>query len=68
MQTKKFETGVGAFLIIALAAIVFLCLKVANVTSLRSEPTYRVYATFDNIGSLKTRFSIAPWWRGDWPC
>jgi phospholipid/cholesterol/gamma-HCH transport system substrate-binding protein len=54
MQTKKFETGVGAFLIIALAAIVFLCLKVANVTSLRSEPTYRVYATFDNIGSLKT--------------
>lgn len=54
MQTKKFETGVGAFLIIALAAIVFLCLKVANVTSLHSEPTYRVYATFDNIGSLKT--------------
>ncbi|MEL4016264.1 outer membrane lipid asymmetry maintenance protein MlaD [Dryocola clanedunensis] len=54
MQTKKFETGVGAFLIVALLAIIFLCLKVANVTSLRSEPTYRVYATFDNIGGLNT--------------
>ncbi len=54
MQTKKFEIGVGAFLLVALVAIIFLCLKVANVTSLRSEPTYRVYATFDNIGGLNT--------------
>ncbi|WP_435947040.1 outer membrane lipid asymmetry maintenance protein MlaD [Dryocola sp. BD586] len=53
MQTKKFEIWVGAFLLVALIAVVFLCLKVANVTSLRSEPTYRVYATFDNIGGLK---------------
>ena len=53
MQTKKFEIWVGAFLLVALVAIIFLCLKVANVTSLRSEPTYRVYATFDNIGGLK---------------
>lgn len=54
MQTKKFEIWVGAFLLVALIAIIFLCLKVANVTSLRSEPTYRVYATFDNIGGLNT--------------
>ncbi|HEY3982990.1 outer membrane lipid asymmetry maintenance protein MlaD [Cedecea sp.] len=53
MQTKKFEVWVGAFLLVALVAIIFLCLKVANVTSLRSEPTYRVYAVFDNIGGLK---------------
>ena len=53
MQTKKLEIWVGAFLLVALVAIIFLCLKVANVTSLRSEPTYRVYATFDNIGGLK---------------
>jgi phospholipid/cholesterol/gamma-HCH transport system substrate-binding protein len=52
MQTKKFEIWVGAFLLVALVAIIFLCLKVANVTSLRSEPTYRIYATFDNIGGL----------------
>lgn len=53
MQTKKFEVWVGAFLLLALIAVVFLCLKVANVTSLRNEPTYRIYATFDNIGGLK---------------
>lgn len=58
MQTKKFEIWVGAFLLVALVAAVFLCLKVANVTSLRSEPTYRIYATFDNIGGLKVSSPI----------
>lgn len=58
MQTKKFEIWVGAFLLVALVAVIFLCLKVANVTSLRSEPTYRVYATFDNIGGLKVSSPI----------
>jgi len=53
MQTKKLEIWVGFFLLVALAAVVFLCLKVANITSLRSEPTYKIYATFDNIGGLK---------------
>ncbi|WP_300003133.1 outer membrane lipid asymmetry maintenance protein MlaD [uncultured Cedecea sp.] len=53
MQTKKLEVWVGFFVLVALAAVVFLCLKVANITSLRSEPTYKIYATFDNIGSLK---------------
>jgi phospholipid/cholesterol/gamma-HCH transport system substrate-binding protein len=58
MQTKKSEIWVGAFLLIALVAAVFLCLKVANVTALNSEPTYRLYATFDNIGGLKARSPI----------
>lgn len=53
MQTKKSEIWVGIFLLIACLAALFVCLKAANVTSLRSEPTYQVYATFDNIGGLK---------------
>ncbi|POP44132.1 outer membrane lipid asymmetry maintenance protein MlaD [Superficieibacter electus] len=53
MQTKKSEIWVGIFLLVALLAGLFICLKAANVTSLRTEPTYRVYATFDNIGGLK---------------
>ncbi|QCR37348.1 outer membrane lipid asymmetry maintenance protein MlaD [Nissabacter sp. SGAir0207] len=53
MQTKKSEIWVGAFLLIALGAILFLALKVANITSMRPHPTYRIYATFDNIGGLK---------------
>lgn len=53
MQTKKNEVWVGVFLLVALLAALFVCLRVANVTSLRTEPTYQVYATFDNIGGLK---------------
>lgn len=54
MQTKKSEIWVGAFLIIALIAVVFLCLKVADIRSIGSDPTYRISADFDNIGGLKT--------------
>ncbi|VEA20863.1 putative ABC transporter periplasmic component YrbD [Salmonella enterica subsp. enterica] len=55
MQTKKNEIWVGVFLLVALLAALFVCLKAANVTSMRTEPTYKVYATFDNIGGLKVR-------------
>jgi len=58
MQTKKSEIWVGAFMLIALAAIVFLCLKVANIQSIGNEPTYRISATFDNIGGLKARSPV----------
>ncbi len=46
------------FLLAALLAALFVCLKAANVTSLRTEPTYRLYATFDNIGGLKARSPV----------
>lgn len=58
MQTKKSEIWVGLFLLIALLAALFVCLKAANITSLHTEPTYRVYATFDNIGGLKVRSPV----------
>ncbi len=53
MNTRKSEITVGAFLLLALVAVVFLCLRVADVKSLGNEPTWRLYATFDNIGGLK---------------
>lgn len=58
MQTKKSEIWVGAFMLIALCAIIFLCLQVANIKSIGNEPTYRIYATFDNIGGLKARSPV----------
>ncbi|WP_158782068.1 outer membrane lipid asymmetry maintenance protein MlaD [Pantoea sp. BAV 3049] len=54
MQTKKSEIWVGVFLLLALCAALFLCLRVADLKSLGSEPTWRLTATFDNIGGLKT--------------
>ena len=54
MQTKKSEIWVGAFLLLALCAVIFLCLRVADLKSIGNEPTWKLYASFDNIGGLKT--------------
>ncbi|MDC9589222.1 outer membrane lipid asymmetry maintenance protein MlaD [Xenorhabdus sp. XENO-10] len=58
MQSKKNEIWIGAFILIALAAIIFLCLKVADIRAFGSQPTYRVYAAFGNIGGLKVRSPV----------
>ena len=58
MQTKNSEIWVGVFLLLALLAALFICLKAADVASMRTEPTYRIYATFDNIGGLKTHSPV----------
>lgn len=58
MQTKKSEIWVGLFLLLALLAGLFICLKAADVASMRTEPTYRIYATFDNIGGLKANSPV----------
>lgn len=53
MQSKKTEIWVGLFMLIALGAVIFLCLKVADISSMGNVSTYRISATFDNIGGLK---------------
>ena len=58
MQTRKNEIWVGIFLLLALLAALFICLRAADITSIRTEPTYRIYATFDNIGGLKARSPV----------
>lgn len=58
MQTKKTEIWVGVFMLAALLAALFICLRAASVTSLHTEPTYRLYATFNNIGGLKVRSPV----------
>ncbi|XBS69382.1 outer membrane lipid asymmetry maintenance protein MlaD [Acerihabitans sp. KWT182] len=58
MQTKKSEVWVGVFMIAALCAIVFLCLQVANIRSVGNHATYRLSASFDNIGGLKVRSPV----------
>ncbi|WP_130833627.1 outer membrane lipid asymmetry maintenance protein MlaD [[Erwinia] mediterraneensis] len=53
MQSKKNEIWVGVFLLLALIAALFLCLRVADLKSVGTEPTWELNATFDNIGGLK---------------
>ena len=40
-------------MLIALAAIVFLCLKVADIQSIGNKSTYQINAAFSNVGGLK---------------
>ncbi|CUX96386.1 outer membrane lipid asymmetry maintenance protein MlaD [Candidatus Doolittlea endobia] len=58
MQIKKSEIWVGAFMIIAFCAIMFLCLKMADIHSVSNAATYRISASFDNIGGLKIRSPV----------
>ncbi|WP_457913631.1 outer membrane lipid asymmetry maintenance protein MlaD [Candidatus Gillettellia adelgis] len=58
MQTKKSEIWVGAFMLISLCSTIFICLQAANIKWISNKPTYRIYATFDNIGELKVQSPV----------
>ncbi len=54
-QAVKYEFWVGLFLLIGIAALVFLGLRVANIQGFNQAKSYQVNAIFDNIGGLKVR-------------
>lgn len=58
MEKARNDVWVGLFVIIGLAALVFLALKSANLLSLSFESDYRVTARFDNVGGLKPRAAV----------
>ncbi len=58
MNRATIDLWVGIFVTIGIGAIVFLALKVGNLTSLQNTPTYRIEASFDNIGGLKLRAPV----------
>ena len=58
MNRTAIDLWVGIFVAIGLGAIVFLALKVGNLTSLAKVPSYRLEARFDNIGGLKLRAPV----------
>ena len=58
MQRSKIDVWVGLFVLIGAAAILFLALQAANMLNLSFAPTYRVTATFDNVGSLKPKAAV----------
>ena len=58
MNRSTLDLWVGIFVTIGLGAILFLALKVGNLTSFSNAPGYRVEARFDNIGGLKLRAPV----------
>ena len=53
MQRSKNDVWVGLFVLIGLAAVLFLALKSANLLQFSWNKDYTVTAKFDNIGGLK---------------
>ena len=55
---RKIEVGVGLFLLVALAGLLFLSMEVSGLTTLFKQPGYFITAEFDDIGQLKIRGSV----------
>jgi len=58
MTKKNIEMLVGLFVVLGIAALVFLALKAANLGSFGDNGGYILQARFDNIGSLKPRAPV----------
>ena len=58
MNRTTLDLWVGIFVAIGLGSLLFLALKVGNLASSNTGPTYRLDAKFDNIGGLKIRGAI----------
>ena len=55
MSRKLLDLWVGFFVALGCAAILFLALRVGNLSSANFAETYQLTAKFDNIGGLKVR-------------
>ena len=55
MSRQVIDLWVGFFVLIGFAAVLFLALRVGNVSSANFAETYQLKAKFDNIGGLKVR-------------
>ena len=58
MNRAVIDLWVGFFVAIGLAALLFLALKVGNLSSTDVGETYLLQARFDNIGGLKVRAPV----------
>ena len=55
MNRSILDLWVGFFVLLGIAALMFLAIKVGNLSSAHMSETYVLEAKFDNIGGLKVR-------------
>jgi phospholipid/cholesterol/gamma-HCH transport system substrate-binding protein len=58
MNRTILDLWVGFFVAAGIGALLFLALKVGNLSSANMASTYELYAKFDNIGGLKVRAPV----------
>ena len=58
MNKTILDLWVGVFVIVGIAALLFLTLKVGSMNAVNTSDSYEVIARFENIGGLKVRAPI----------
>jgi phospholipid/cholesterol/gamma-HCH transport system substrate-binding protein len=58
MGKAKLELTVGMFVVIGIAALLFLAMKVSSLSSFSSDDGYELVANFENVGGLKVRAPV----------
>lgn len=58
MSRTTLDLWVGLFVLIGAAALLFLSLRVGNLSSANFAETYAIRVQFDNIGGLKVRAPV----------
>jgi len=58
MHRKTIDVWVGLFVLLGLAALLFLALKAGNMSTLSFSKTYAITGKFDNIGGLKPQAPV----------
>lgn len=59
MRQRTLEVVVGCFMLAGIGALLFLALQVSGLTPQSGEPTYKVYANFNDIGGLSVRGQVS---------
>jgi len=58
LNQKHIATGVGVFILIGIAALLFLAFQVSNFGQRYQGDTFQITAYFDNVGGLKPKAPI----------
>ena len=58
MNKTILDLWVGLFVIVGIAALLFLTLKVGSMNTVNNSDSYEVVAHFENIGGLKSRAPV----------
>jgi len=58
MNRSQFDLAVGAFVALGILALLFLAMKVGNLTGFDTGTAYVIEARFDNIGGFKVRAPV----------
>ena len=58
-SNNQVEFAAGLFLLLGIAALVFLAIQATDTNGLKREGSYSIVAHFSNIGGLKTRSTVS---------